>query len=73
MTPEPAFGFAKRNPKAVEQREQITQAVVQLHTAMRPILDVLDSKAAVSMSFNVAGDKVKVTVTPGEPNDEAKS
>ncbi len=69
---QPTFrGFPAKPPAAIEHRAQIGAAAVQLHRAMRPILEILDSQAVISMTFKVAGDTVKVSITPGKSNDEA--
>lgn len=59
-----------KSEETLQRRAHITAAVVELHRAMTPILEVLDSKATVSMKFKVAGDDVTVTIKPGPPNDE---
>jgi len=64
-------GFPAKSPEAIEQRALIGRAIVELHRAMRPILEILDSQAVITMTFKVAGDTVKATLTPGKANDEA--
>jgi hypothetical protein len=65
-------GFPEKPAAAIEQRAKIGRAVIEVHSAMRPILDILDSQATISMAFKVAGDTVKVSITPGKPNDEVR-
>ena len=62
-------GMPTRSEAALTQREQLTIAVVQLHRALAPLAEMLDSKASVSMKFKVAGDAITVGLKPGPPND----
>jgi hypothetical protein len=59
-----------RTAEQLQRRAHITAAVVELHRAVSPLLEVLDSKASITMKFKVAGDDVTVSVKPGPPNDE---
>jgi hypothetical protein len=65
--------YPKRSEQTLQRRAHITAAVVELHRAMSPLLEVLDSKAAISMKFKVAGDGITVSIKPGPPNDEEAS
>jgi len=66
-------GHPRKPTEAIARRAHITAAVVELHRAMTPLLEVLDSKASISMRFKVAGDDVTVSIKPGPPNDEERS
>ncbi|HXA82128.1 MAG TPA: hypothetical protein VNY56_03420 [Methylomirabilota bacterium] len=63
-------GTPGRTDKTLERRAHITAAVCELHRAMSPILEILDSKCPVTMKFKVSGDDVTVSIKPGPPNDE---
>jgi hypothetical protein len=62
-------GTPHRSNETIQRRAHITAAVVELHRAMEPLLEVLDSKASISMKFKVAGDDVTISIKPGPPND----
>jgi uncharacterized protein (DUF362 family) len=62
-------GHKSRTPEQIERRAHIGAAVVELHRAISPLLEVLDSKATITMHFKVAGDEVTVSIKPGKPND----
>jgi hypothetical protein len=63
-------GFPKKSADAIERRARIGAAVVNLHREIAPLLEVLDSKASIAMTFKVGGDTMKVSVVPGKPNDD---
>ncbi len=65
-------GMRGRTEEQLQRRAHITAAVVELHRAVSPLLDVQDSKASITMKFKVAGDDVTVSVKPGPPNDEER-
>ncbi len=65
-------GMRSRTEEQLQRRAHITAAVVELHRAVTPLLEVLDSKASITMKFKVAGDDVTVSVKPGPPNDEER-
>ena len=62
-------GTPSRTQEQIERRARISAAVVALHAAIAPLLEVLDSRASITMHFKVAGDDVAVSVKPGKPND----
>lgn len=62
-------GATTRSDAILTQREQLTTAVVALHRALNPLLEMLDSKSSVSMKFKVAGDVLTIQLKPGPPND----
>ncbi len=58
-----------RTEAILTAREQLTTAVVALHRALLPLLEMLDSKSTVTMRFKVAGDLLAIQLKPGPPND----
>lgn len=72
MTEPKLPGMKGRTAEQIERRARITAAVVELHRAVTPLLEVLDSKASITMKFKVAGDDVTVSIKPGTPNDEER-
>ncbi len=51
---------------SIEKREEITTAVIALHAAMSPLLEFLDDRCTLQMSFKVSGDKLTVKIIPGK-------
>jgi hypothetical protein len=62
-------GFPTRTEAVLTARENLTTAIVQLHRALLPLAEMLDSKCSVSMKFKVGGDIITVQLRPGPPND----
>jgi hypothetical protein len=70
MSREPVLpGMPTRSEAILTQREQLTSAIVALHRALTPLLEMLDSKSSVSMKFKVGGDSLTIQLKPGPPND----
>lgn len=65
-------GFPSKPTEAIIIRDRIRVAIIELHTAMRPMLEVLGSSDKLTMNFTVAGDKMQVSLAPGKPNDETR-
>ena len=63
-------GHRRRTPEQIERRARMTAAVVELHRAVMPVLEALDSQASIKMKFHVAGDELTVHLKPGKANDE---
>ncbi len=72
MTTETLPGFPRKPSEAIAMRDRIRVAVIELHRAMQPLLEILGSSDALAMTFTVAGDKLKVSLTPGKANDELR-
>jgi hypothetical protein len=62
-------GFPTRTEAVLTARENLTTAVVALHRALAPLVEMLDSKSSVSMKFKVSGDTLTINLRPGPPND----
>jgi hypothetical protein len=62
-------GMKGPSEETLNRRAHITAAIVELHRSIEPLLEVLDSKATITLRFRVGGDDVAVTVKPGKPND----
>lgn len=65
-------GFPAKPSEAIAIRDRIRVAAIELHRAMQPLLEILGSSDALAMTFTVAGDKLKVSLTPGKANDELR-
>lgn len=59
-------GMPGPGAKKMEQREDLIAAVVELHRKITPLLELLDERCALQMSFKVSGDKLTVKVVPGK-------
>lgn len=66
-------GMPQPDPKSSITRERIRQAVIAVHKACVPMLEVIDSNATIRMSFRIAGDTLTIQLQPGKPNDEGKN
>jgi hypothetical protein len=62
-------GMPTRTEAVLTARENLTTAVVGLHRALAPLVEMLDSKSSVSMKFKVSGDTLTINLRPGPPND----
>lgn len=62
-------GFPAKPAAAIAQRNRIGVAAIDLHRAMTPLLEILDSRCQLTMIFSIGGDKLRVTVTPGKASD----
>jgi hypothetical protein len=66
-------GMPGKTNEQLQRRAHITAPVVELHRAVSPLPEVLDSKASITMKFKAAGDDVSVSIKPGPPNDEERN
>jgi hypothetical protein len=70
MTEEPKLpGMPGRSKISLERRERLIAAIVEVHRALVPMLEVLNSDSSLTMRFKVAGDALTVSIKPGKSAD----